>query len=309
MKTEAIKPANKEKILALFKDKPLAFVPGSKFSYSNSGYSLLGYIIEKASGKPYEKLMREVILQPSGMQTAGFDFTNLRSADKTTGYNFIKDEKFEAAGIVDSSVAYSAGSLYGTVKDLYAWHQALQKAQLLTPASWQQVYTPFHSKYAFGWQVDSLYGRPVAEHGGGIFGYTSMFKRFPKDDVVIVVLSNNSSPKSQELANKLAALVFQQPVEWPKKRTYVQVPAEKLKLYIGEYELMPNLVITITVEDGKLMGQPTGQSKTELLAENENKFYVEPADADVSFVKDASGKITALTLTQRGNTNQAKKIK
>jgi CubicO group peptidase (beta-lactamase class C family) len=206
-------------------------------------------------------------------------------------------------------VAYSAGSLYGTVKDLYAWHQALQKAQLLTPASWQQVYTPFHSKYAFGWQVDSLYGRPVAEHGGGIFGYTSMFKRFPKDDVVIVVLSNNSSPKSQELANKLAALVFQQPVEWPKKRTYVQVPAEKLKLYIGEYELMPNLVITITVEDGKLMGQPTGQSKTELLAENENKFYVEPADADVSFVKDASGKITALTLTQRGNTNQAKKIK
>jgi hypothetical protein len=111
------------------------------------------------------------------------------------------------------------------------------------------------------------------------------------------------------LANKLAALVFQQPVEWPKKRTYVQVPAEKLKLYIGEYELMPNLVITITVEDGKLMGQPTGQSKTELLAENENKFYVEPADADVSFVKDASGKITALTLTQRGNTNQAKKIK
>jgi CubicO group peptidase (beta-lactamase class C family) len=309
MKTEAIKPANKEKIFALFKDKPLAFVPGSKFSYSNSGYSLLGYIIEKASAKPYEKLMREVILQPSGMQTAGFDFTNLRSADKTTGYNFIKDEKFEAAGIVDSSVAYSAGSLYGTVKDLYAWHQALQKAQLLTPASWQQVYTPFHSKYAFGWQVDSLYGRPVAEHGGGIFGYTSMFKRFPKDDVVIVVLSNNSSPKSQELANKLAALVFQQPVEWPKKRTYVQVPAEKLKLYIGEYELMPNLVITITVEDGKLMGQPTGQSKTELLAENENKFYVEPADADVSFVKDASGKITALTLTQRGNTNQAKKIK
>jgi CubicO group peptidase (beta-lactamase class C family) len=309
MKSEAVKPTNKEKIFALFKNKPLEFTPGSKFSYSNSGYSLLGYIIEKASGKPYEKLMREVILQPYGMQTAGFDFTDLHSADKTTGYNFIKGEKFEAAGIVDSSVAYSAGSLYGSVKDLYAWHQALQKNQLLTPASWQQVYTPFHSKYAFGWQVDSLYGKPVAEHGGGIFGYTSMIKRFPKDDVVIVVLSNNSSPRSQELANNLAALVFQQPVEWPKKKTFVQVPEEKLKAYVGDYELMPNFVIAITLEEGTLKGQPTGQTKSDLLAEDENKFYVESADAEVSFVKDASGNVTALKLIQRGNTREAKKIK
>ena len=309
MKTEAVKPADKEKIFALFKNKPLEFTPGSKFNYSNSGYSLLGYIIEKASGKSYETMMHEVILQPLGMQTAGFDFTHNHSTDKTTGYNFIKAGKFETAGVVDSSVAFSAGSLYGSVKDLYAWHQALQKNKLLSAASWQQVYKPFHSKYAFGWQIDTVYGKPVAEHGGGIFGYTSMFKRFPNDDVVIIVLSNNSSPKSQELANKLAALVFQQPVEWPAKKIFVQVPEETLKAYVGDYELMPNFVIAITVENGKLQGQPTGQSKSELLAENENKFYVEAADADVTFVKDASGKVNALKLTQRGRTQEAKKIK
>jgi CubicO group peptidase (beta-lactamase class C family) len=309
MKTEAVKPADKEKIFALFKNKPLEFTPGSKFNYSNSGYSLLGYIIEKASGKSYETMMHEVILQPLGMRTAGFDFAHNHSTDKTTGYNFIKAGKFETAGVVDSSVAFSAGSLYGSVKDLYAWHQALQKNKLLSAASWQQVYKPFHSKYAFGWQIDTVYGKPVAEHGGGIFGYTSMFKRFPNDDVVIIVLSNNSSPKSQELANKLAALVFQQPVEWPAKKIFVQVPEETLKAYVGDYELNPNFVIAITVEDGKLQGQPTGQSKSELLAENENKFYVEAADADVSFVKDASGKVTALKLTQRGRTQEAKKIK
>jgi|SRR5688500_18633430 len=309
MKTEAVKPADKEKIITLFKNKPLEFTPGSKFNYSNSGYSLLGYIIEKASGKPYESLMREVILKPSGMQTAGFDFTNHHSIDKTTGYNFIKGDKFEAAGIVDSSVAYSAGSLYGSVKDLYAWHQAVQKNKLLTPESWQKMYTPFHSKYAFGWQIDTVYGKQVAEHGGGIFGYTSMLKRFPKDDVLIVVLSNNSSPRSQELASKLAALVFQQPVEWPVKRVFVQVPEETLKAYVGDYELRPNFIVVITLEDGKLKGQPTGQGKTELHPENANKFYVEEADADVSFVKDASGKVTALKLTQRGSTHEAKKIK
>jgi hypothetical protein len=186
-------------------------------------------------------------------------------------------------------VAYAAGALYGSVKDLYAWHQALQKNKLLTSASWQQVYTPFHSKYAFGWQIDTVFGKPVVEHGGGIFGYTSMIKRFPKDDVVIIVLSNNSSPRSQELANNLAALVFQQPVEWPKKKIFVQVPEEKLKAYTGDYEIMPNFVITISLENGKLMGQPTGQGKTELLAENENKFYVEPADAGRIICKRCNG--------------------
>ena len=309
MKTEAVKPANKEKIMALFKTKPLEFTPGSKFNYSNSGYSLLGYIIEKASGKTYESLMREVILKPSGMQTAGFDFANNHSADKTTGYNFIKGDKYEASGVVDSTVAFSAGSLYGSVKDLYAWHQALQKNKLLSAASWKKVYTPFLSKYAFGLQIDTVYGKPVVEHGGGIFGYTSILKRFPNDDVVVIVLSNNSSTKTQELAGKLAALIFQQPLEWPAKKVFVQVPEETLKVYVGDYELMPNFVIAITVENGKLMGQPTGQGKTELLAENENKFYVEPADADVSFVKDDSGKVTALKLTQRGRTQEAKKIK
>jgi hypothetical protein len=136
-----------------------------------------------------------------------------------------------------------------------------------------------------------------------------MLKRFPKDDVVIIVLSNNSSPRSEELASKLAALVFEQPVEWPKKKVYVQVPEEKLKQYVGDYELAPNFLISIILEDGILKGQPTGQGKADLLAEDENKFYVEAADADVSFVKDASGVVTSLKLTQRGRTQEAKKIK
>ena len=84
---------------------------------------------------------------------------------------------------------------------------------------------------------------------------------------------------------------------------------EKLKAYVGDYELMPNFVIAITLEEGTLKGQPTGQTKSDLLAEDENKFYVESADAEVSFVKDASGKVTALKLIQRGNTREAKKIK
>jgi CubicO group peptidase (beta-lactamase class C family) len=309
MKTEAVKPASREKIFALFSNKPLEFSPGSQFSYSNSGYSLLGYIIEKASGMPYEKLMRQVILEPLGLKTAGFDYAHNISPDRTIGYNFIKGDKFETAGIVDSTVAYSAGSLYGSVKDLYAWHQALQKHLLLSPASWQKVYTPFQSKYALGWGMDSAYGKLVAQHGGGIFGYTSMIRRFPDDDVVIIVLSNNSSRHTGEIANNLSAIVLNQPVQWPKEHKFVKVPEEKLKAYEGEYEIGPNFILKVSLVNGILQAEPTGQPKTELQPESEDTFYIDVADAQLVFEKDASGKVTGAKLLQGGRTNPIKKIK
>lgn len=309
MKTEAVKPASREKIFALFKNHPLEFKPGSQFSYSNSGYSLLGYIIEKASGMPYEKLMRQVILQPVGMRTAGFDFAHNTSPDRTVGYNFIDGDKADKAGIVDSSVAYSAGALYGSVKDLYAWHQALQKGALLSAASWKQVYTPFLSHYGFGWGIDSLYGRPVVSHNGGIFGYTSVIKRFPQDDVVAIVLSNNSSPKTGEVADALLAIVFGQPVNWPKEKIAITLPEEKLKPFVGEYELMPNFIVVIRLENGVLIAKPADQHEADLVPQSETDFFVKGEDIDLSFTKDASGVVTGFQFKQGGQTLQAKKIK
>lgn len=309
MKTEAVKPANQEKIFALFQNKPLEFAPGSKFNYSNSGYMLLGYIIEKASGMPYEALARQVILKPFGMKTAGFDFTHLQSPAKATGYYFINKDKYEAAGIVDSSVAYAAGALYGSAEDLYAWHKALQDGKLLSSETWKQVYTPFHSKYALGWIADTMFGKQEVHHGGGIFGFTSMFKRFPQDDVVVIVLSNNSSSLTGEIANNLAALVFEKEAKWPKQRALVQLPVAQLQKLTGDYELMPNFILTVSLEKEQLMIQATGQPKAELLAENENSFYLTVVEAGITFDKDASGNVTGLKLNQGGQTMPAKKIK
>lgn len=309
MKNDAVKPATEEKILALFRNHPLEFSPGTKFNYSNSGYMLLGYIIEKASGLPYEKLARQVILQPLGMKTAGFDFAHNTSADRTTGYNMIDGDKADQANIVDSSVSYAAGALYGSVKDLYAWHQALEKGALLSAASWKQVYTPFLSKYGFGWDIDSVYGRPVVQHNGGIFGYTSVIKRFPQDDVVVIALSNNSSPRVGDMADNLAAAVFNQPLHLPKEKIAVKLPEEKLKPLVGEYELMRGFVVAIRLENGVLTAQPTGQKAEELLAENEDNFFIRNEDISLSFEKDNTGAVTGFTLHQGGREMKAKKVK
>ncbi|MEO8406304.1 MAG: serine hydrolase, partial [Chitinophagaceae bacterium] len=275
MATEAVKPAASSKILALIRNHHLEFTPGIKFSYSNSNYYLLGLIIQKASGQPYEKLMRQIILAPVGMKTAGFDFAHNHSSHRTTGYNSINDDHGDIASIVDSSASFAAGALYGSVYDLYAWHQALQKNQLLTTADWKQVYTPVHDNYGFGWMISTLYGKPLVEHGGGIFGYTSMIKRFPQDDVVVIVLSNSSSPKVQEIATSLSALVFGQPVNWPIEQVTIQLPEEKLTPLVGDYELNPGFTISVTIQNGQLKAKPTGQSMVNLLAENDTTFRVE----------------------------------
>jgi CubicO group peptidase (beta-lactamase class C family) len=309
MNAEAVKPTGQKRIFELFENKPLQFVPGSKFSYSNSNYMLLGYIAEKVTGKPYETLLRQYILQPAGMHTAGFDFTNLKSVDKTTGYNAINGDQAFPAGIVDSSASYAAGALYGSVYDLYAWHQALQKGTLLTPKSMQQMHNTALDHYALGVAVDSLYGKKRVSHGGGIFGFVSDFVRYPEEDLVIVVLSNNPSVTISNIAPSLAGLVFGQPVTWPTAKVEISVPADILNSYTGEYELAPNFKINIALENGQLVGQPTGQPKTQLFAESNTKFFLKVVDAQVEFNKDAQGAVESLTLFQNGREIKGKKIK
>lgn len=309
MQNETTRPISQERMLALFRNHPLEFTPGSKFSYSNSGYVLLGYIIEKASGIPYEKLMRQVVFQPLGMTTAGFDFAHNSSSDRTVGYNSIGDDNFDRAAIVDSSVSYAAGALYGSVRDLYAWHQALEGGKLLSAASWKQVYTPLHSHYAFGWEVDSLYGKPVVHHNGGIFGYTSTIKRFPQDDVVVIVLSNNGSPKVEEIADDLAGAVFGQPVKGPKETAAAQLPEDKLKEYVGEYEGTPGPVIVFRIENGVLKAKPTDEPEVTLVPEGESTFVIQPENIRVEFQRDGSGAVAGFSFSQGGNAMKAKKIK
>src|SRR6187402_904526 len=127
MSNEVTKSASREKIMALFKDKPLDFSPGTGWNYSNSGYSLLGYIIEAVTKKPYYQAVRKYVFTPLHMTHSGFDFTHLKKKEKATGYFSLDGKKPAIAPIVDSSVSFSAGAIYSTVGDLYLWHKALQK--------------------------------------------------------------------------------------------------------------------------------------------------------------------------------------
>jgi CubicO group peptidase (beta-lactamase class C family) len=290
----------------MIKDKPLDFEPGSKFNYSNSGYLLLGYIAEKVSGRPYEALARDLLFNKAGMANSGYDFTHLKSPNKSTGY-FTKDLNAKAP-IVDSSVSFSAGAVYSTIEDLYKWNTALNTYKIVPKNVLETAYEPFKEKYGYGFFIDSTSGKRRIMHGGGIHGFTSQLTYIPADKVTIVILCNNSGDVSK-LNNDLLAIIYGQPYKKAELLKEIQADTSVLKQYTGEYELTPAFKITIAYKDGKLTGQATGQPSFELFAKDQKTFFLKAVDAQIEFVKNAEGKTESMILHQGGQNIPGKKVK
>jgi CubicO group peptidase (beta-lactamase class C family) len=305
----ATKPSTEEKMVALFKDQPLDFEPGSKWSYSNSGYSLLGYIIEKVTGQPYEWVVRERIFNPLHMTHSGFDFTHLASRDKAQGYTTYTETLRLPGAIVDSSVSYAAGAIYSTVNDLWEWHKGLMANKIIKAASQDKAYTPFRNHYGYGWAIDSVLGKRILSHGGGIFGFNTNIARITADDVCVVLLANMNTGALDNINKGVLSILYNQPYEVPKEKVVIKVDSAILQQYVGEYQLSPTFTIAIRLVNGALKGKATGQPEFDMYAEKENKFFLKIVEASAEFMKGADGKVDTMIWTQGGRDTPAKKIK
>ena len=309
MANEITKPANREKIMAMFKDKPLDFSPGTKWSYSNSGYSLLGYIIEAVTKQPYEQAVRKYIFTPLKMTHSGFDFTHLKCNEKAIGYFKLNNKETLGAPIVDSSVSFSAGAIYSTTSDLYLWHKALENNFVLSKVQQEKGYTPVKNNYGYGWFIDSLDGKRRVGHGGGIHGFVTNIARVPSDDVCIVLLSNASDGTLQAITNSIFAIVYHKEYTLPKEKTIIKVPETTLKQYEGEYEIKPELHVVMSVKEGELVAAPTGQPANIIYAEKEDLFFMKSPDIQIEFTRNNKKEVDAFILHQGGATIPCKKIK
>ena len=183
----------------------LQFEPGTKFHYDNSGYFLLGAILERVTGKTYEALLKENILLPLGMKDTGYDHYADVLPKRASGYQQDFAE-VENAPYLDMSLPYAAGSLYSTVEDVYKWDQALCTDKLLPNELKQKLFTPNLENYGFGWGIliPTLgfpnAGETVLMHGGAIFGFQSVIERIPKHNELIVLLDNTDSHNLLEIA-------------------------------------------------------------------------------------------------------------
>lgn len=199
----------------------LEFEPGSKYSYNNSGYFLLGAIIEQVTGKPYEQVLKENILDPAGMKSTGYDHHNTIIPKRASGYTKTPDG-YTNALYLDMSIPYAAGSMYSTVEDLYLWDQTLYTDKLLSAQSKALMYKPFLEEYAYGWVITNASFKqndkpvPVITHGGGINGFTTIIVRYPNEKNLIVLLDNTGSGYLDRLSDSLAKILYNQPYDPPK---------------------------------------------------------------------------------------------
>lgn len=301
--------ASREKMMSLFMNKPLEFSPGTNWKYSNSGYSLLGYIIEIVAGMPYEQVVHKLIFTPLKMNDSGFDFTHLAKKEKSTGYFVLNEKDTIPSPIVDSSIAYSAGAIYSTTGDLYRWHNGLQKNVVLSAQQQEAAYTPVRNNYGYGWGIDSIEGKRMVSHGGGIHGFKSDYLRIPADDICIIILSNAYSGGLRDITQSIYAILYNKPYELPAERKAISLPLEKLQEYEGKYQITPALEIKISIKDGQLWGEPTGQPAIAILAEKEDNFFAKAPVIQLRFTRDEKGLVNGFVLYQGGVQVNCSKIK
>ena len=227
----------------------LEFEPGAQFRYNNSGYFILGAVIEKIAGKPYEKVLEERIFGPLGMKNSGYDRSTPLLANRAAGYEQSLDG-YRNAEYLDMSLPYAAGSLFSTVEDLYLWDQALYTDKLLSPKMKELLFKPHFeargSAYAYGWAVGK---RPLSQskrqiaftsHGGGINGFNTLIDRLVDDRHLIVLLNNTGGTALGEMAAGITQILYGEPYDLPKKsiaRTlYATIEEKSLDAALKQYQ-------------------------------------------------------------------------
>ena len=311
----AMQPSAPDEIIQKFKNKPLDFKPGEKFNYSNSGYIVLGRIIEKASGEKYKDFLRKNIFEPLKMNNTGYDHYQAVLKNRAEGY--VWRNGFSRDRYIDMSVPYAAGGLYSTVEDLFLWDQALYTDKLISKKSLAAIFTPVKENYGYGWLMGSLFNHQNESHSGSIEGFKSIIARYPNEKASVIILSNIGNVNLSGMTRDFAAMVFGEKYELPKAPlppkervvAAIKIDSKILDIYVGQYEF-PMFVLNVTKEGDRLMAQPSsGGPKAELIPESETKFFIrEEEGSQFVFASDGS-KVTHIEATLRGQQFKGKKIK
>ena len=307
-------PIPRQKILDVFIHRALEFKPGTHYSYCSSDYFLLGIIIEKLTGMPYEQMVRQLIFGPLGMHHSGFDFINLKDTSKTTGYKTFEADKHELAVKWDSTLAYASGAIYSTTGDLCKWARAIAKRQILIQSSWNQAFTPYLEHYGDGWWIDTLYDNQYIYHSGGLLGFMSSFRYYPDKDVTIILL-NNFGYYGQTLLlvnNALSAIMFNKDNSLLSPRKPVSIEDSILRKYAGTYSQNGKDKIFITLREHQLYAESSSKNgipKLPIFAESENNFFLKDFDAGFTFIKNENNIVVKFISHENGKEIEFRKIK
>ena len=267
--------------IEMFKDKPLQFEPGSQYHYSNSGYLLLGDIIERASSATYEKFLETRIFEPLKMSDSGYDQFSKILPHRASGYRK-HNNRYVRAPYVDMGFPFAAGALYSTVEDLYRWDQALLGEHLVSRETIAKMTaaTPFVAAYGYGTVVGRMYNRRTLGHAGGINGFRANMVRFPDEPACVIVLSNSESSDFFGVTNTLSAILFGENYQMPLVPNPMDVALASS--YAGTYEIAPGMVLEVRGDDNRLI-VTTDDVERHFFAKSETSFIGTDSKDTINF--------------------------
>lgn len=290
-------------LIDLFKDKPMRFEPGERWEYNNSGYILLGAIIEKVSGMTYEAFVDSRIFKPLGLKQSYYGSAERVIPRRVPGYQMGKGG-FVNAPYLSMTQPYAAGSLLSTVDDLAVWSEAVFGGRLVGKDWLAKAHTPAKlangesTGYGYGWFIGDFGGHRSIEHGGGINGFTSYAMTFPEDGVFLAILTNSAAagrapePRAVEIA--WLALGLAKPSPQP-----VTLSPRDLDPLVGVYEGAARAELFLVRDGAALAAQRKGGGRQALVALSPTEFLFQATPSRLVVVKDARSGVTGLRIESR----------
>ncbi len=293
------------RIIELAMSKPLDFVPGSKFNYSNTAYMLLNTVVEKAAGVPFATYIRRTLLDPARMTSSGIAGGSPAPTRPSFGYTYgdigwakllggvsFTDGHMRRVGKLES---IGGAWLYSTLDDLLKWSRIMDGGSLVSKQLATEAFTPRLEGYAAGWIVDSTFGRKRVRHPGSLPGYVSNFTKFPDDSVTIIVFTNIDRGRMSTIMRDLTAIAFGQPFDMPVRGTFLTLTPAQYAPLLGEYRIADGRKLTVTYED-MLTAKLENQYEAGLLPISPTEFYFPLGDGRAIFKLDSTGKAVEVNM-------------
>jgi CubicO group peptidase (beta-lactamase class C family) len=287
-----------------FKDEAPVFAPGEAWGYNNSGYVLVGAVIEAASGQSWHAYLEDALFKPLGMKDTGYGADPAIVARQAKGYGSDGDGPTPPLQL-SMTQPHAAGALVSTVDDLARWNRALHEGRVLKPETYARMITPVgkatDAGYGYGIGSAEVRGTPSYQHGGGIPGFTSQLNYVPGPDISVAVLLNSDNPgpgnEAQSVARRLTAAALGDP--YPEV-TPVDVDVAVLKQYEGVYRVDKDATRTLRVVDGKLTAQRTDRPREDLTPIAQDTFVYSDGFNRLKLERDAAGEVTGMRFWPEG---------
>jgi CubicO group peptidase (beta-lactamase class C family) len=309
------------RILARAKTDALDFSPGSKFHYSNTGYIVLGYVLERASGVSFAKLVTETVLKPAGMRSSGVLGTGSRPKDLAMGYTSgdvgwtallhgvsLTDGHLHRVAPLALTPPEGDAWLYSTVDDLYRFSREMEGSALIPAALVAEIAAGDEDGYGAGWFISQAFARTRMRHNGSLPGYVSDFIRFPDEKTTIILFSNLDRTRLDRIARDVTAIVVGTSFDMPVHGDVITLDEAQIARLTGDYATEDGRTLNVRKEPDYLTAELKGQYTAGLIPLSPTEMYFPLGDGKALFTIGADGRATQVNMRYGGEDHVAKRV-